>query len=55
MKVDLIHTIMKCITELTVGKPKHSADGLLKPDDWKSFQSYDFVNGDQMTRNEVLL
>lgn len=38
-----------------MGKPKHSYDGKLRDDDWQQFQQYDFMNGGQMTMNEVIL
>ena len=34
LSVDLIYTILKSITDHTVGQPKHSANGALKEDDW---------------------
>jgi hypothetical protein len=43
----MVYTILHSITEHTVGR--------IKGEDWKCYQMYDFMNGKNMTRNEILI
>jgi hypothetical protein len=45
--VDMVYTILFSITEHTVGRIKNK--------DWKNYQMYDFMNGKNMTKNEILI
>lgn len=47
LSVDMIYTILHSITEHTIGRVKNK--------DWRNYQMYDFMNGKQMTRNEIFI